>query len=230
MILPVSVFWFVEPPSSSPGRFGWNSLHAASAFLNDSLFGSTPPPLVPSMRMPPSSLGSGKSGTPFSRMHCENLRIRSCISGSAFIGSPPLGMNCLHFSWAASTLALSVPSGIIIEIPPPSICGIGMSTPLSRMHWAYLSMFSWSLTGSGLLFPVPALALAVGVPPALATPLPSLGSAASGDGGTEDEQQAEHEGCPDAHHGVFLLAGRAFAGHCAEVKPGRASPGRNRKC
>jgi hypothetical protein len=114
--------------------------------LNVALSGSTPPPSFSRfIWMPPLvGSGSGKSGTPFSRMHLAIARILAISSGLGLRGLPPFGRRWRHFCSAAFLLSSpSLPPVTLISTRPSSD-GSGMSTPFARMHLAYSRILSVS--------------------------------------------------------------------------------------
>jgi hypothetical protein len=79
-------------------------------------------------------------------------------------------MYFLHAAIAASIFVLSVPCGTWICIPPPPGLGSGNHVmPCSRMHCENFSWASLSFWAAGA-----ELAVAVGLPAAVATPVPSV--------------------------------------------------------
>jgi hypothetical protein len=95
----------------------------------------------------PFGVGSGKSGTPFSRTHWANLRAASCSWVLRLRPVNPGGSRFMHAPMArfhAGVLGLSdEPFNIPSRVSVPDPCGSGNSlTPLARMHSANFTAFS----------------------------------------------------------------------------------------
>src|SRR5919198_3167972 len=106
----------------------------------------------------PFGVGSGKSGTPLSRMHWANSR-RGFLCSAVTL--PPVnrgGSRCLHALMACLNAALLVstdePFATASIVNSPDESGSGnLLTPLARMHSANFTAFSRM---EAVLLPVPA--------------------------------------------------------------------------
>jgi hypothetical protein len=99
----------------------------------------------------PFLVGSGKSGTPFSRMHRANARRAFRCRGVAFVPVNPAGSRLLHAVSARSNAAelvstdepFATPSMVIL----PDASGSGNAlTPCPRMHSANRTAFRLAVT------------------------------------------------------------------------------------
>src|ERR1700704_1270422 len=89
--------------------------------------------------------GSGKSGTPFSRMHCANLMAADSCAGVSFALRVPGGCRALHAATAFIHIALL--TLIPYDGNSPDAFGSGKSlTPLLRMHAENFAAFSRGVT------------------------------------------------------------------------------------
>ena len=90
--------------------------------------------------------GSGKSGTPFSRMHWANLRRAAICWLVKVVGMNPAGSSSVHALMAcfqAAVLGSNDEPALIPYMNWPDASGSGNSlTPLSRMHSANFTAFS----------------------------------------------------------------------------------------
>src|SRR6185437_7090179 len=94
----------------------------------------------------PSGRGSGKSFTPFSRMHRANLRPACCCSELRLLPMNPAGSRSLHALIACLNAGVLVfsdePFATASIVSLPDALGSGnWLTPLPRMHWANFTAF-----------------------------------------------------------------------------------------
>ena len=91
-------------------------------------------------------MGSGKSGTPLSRMHWANLRARLDLLGTEGAGHEPRWLQVLTRADGllnAAVLGSSDEPALIPMVNSPDAPGSGNSlTPLLRMHSANFTAFS----------------------------------------------------------------------------------------
>src|SRR5487761_962520 len=110
----------------------------------------------------PFAVGSGKSGTPLSRMHWANLRAASCCWALLVLPMNPGGSRSLHALMACWNVAEFGSSDEPFITPSmvsaPDASGSGkLLTPLARMHWANFT--ACATLAAGLPAPVAAGAL-----------------------------------------------------------------------